>query len=76
MTSEGVMANLELLHYLTDISKSEAYFELTLAMTQTGHFMRSLSIEDLSVGYDKVGEHHRGCVSSEFGLVEAVTFPS
>jgi hypothetical protein len=74
--TEGVMANLELLHYLIDRSKYEDFLELILSMEQIRNYIKSVEIEGLSFEYKKVGEHQINNESFALSLDDVVSFPA
>jgi hypothetical protein len=74
MTSTGVMACLELLHYIIDRSKSENSIELILNIEQISHLMKFISIENPELIYKLTGEKHITPCSINIGLEEAVSF--
>jgi hypothetical protein len=72
--SSGLISNLELVHYLIDISKSEDSIELTFVYEKIKDIMKTVYPEHLGFDYIKFGEKSIVHSGEQLSLVEAVSY--
>jgi hypothetical protein len=74
MASRGVMANIELLHYITDISKNKDFLEIVLSFEQKTNLMKCLHIDSPLLDFEKHGERRFDKDRESISLSDAVDF--
>jgi hypothetical protein len=72
--SPGFISNLELVYYITNISKSENSMDLILLYEKFKDIMKSTYTEHSELSYEKYGEKMTSHNDEQLALVEAVSY--